>query len=183
MNKKNSFSLIATKLKFLVLNLLDIQCIYNQITARPLLLAVARFAFLEYWRTIKPRHGYLYKKQTTKQVIINIFIISSFLLPQNVINCHILQILTGEKPASVCVCDSVNESNMGPFTPFSQKISRDYVTIRSGHMINSTDEKCKNFDTHFMNFNFMNVTQHGKWWVSSVEVNAYENISLHLVMY
>lgn len=180
MNKKTSFSLIATKLKFLVLNLLDI---YNQIPARPLLLAVARFALLEYWRTIKPRHGYLYKKQTTKQVIINIFIISSFLLPQNVINCHILQILTGEKPASVCVCDSVNESNMGPFTPFSQKISRDYVTIRSGHMINSTDEKCKNFDTHFMNFNFMNVTQHGKWWVSSVEVNAYENISLHLVMY
>lgn len=100
----------------------------------------------------------MYKKQTTKQVIINIFIISTFLLP-NVIKCHILQILTGEKPA---VCDSVNESNMGPFTPFSQKISRDYVTIRSGHMINSTDEKCKNFDTHFMNFNFMNVIQHRK---------------------
>lgn len=155
MNKKTSFSLIATKLKFLVLNLLDI---YNQIPARPLLLAVARFALLEYWRTIEPRHGYLYKKQTTKQVIINIFIISTFLLP-NVIKCHILQILTGEKPA---VCDSVNESNMGPFTPFSQKISRDYVTIKSGHMINSTDEKCKNFDTHFMNFNFMNVIQHRK---------------------
>lgn len=97
-------------------------------------------------------------QKTTKHVIINIFIISTFLSPQNVINCHILQILTGEKSALGCVCVSVNESNMGPFTPFSPKNSRDYVTIRSGHMINSTDEKCKNFDTHFMNFNFMNVT-------------------------